>query len=93
VLERGHKARAWNVATAGVLERASKRECAELIRILRAFPLRARKRHDFEIWARAVDRWAASPYDASGFHAQMARDAATLRDVRRYVNLPPPALR
>ena len=71
---------------------ASKRECAELTRILRTFPLRARKRREFEIWARAVDRWAANPYDASGFHAQMARDAATLRDVRRYVNLPSPAL-
>jgi hypothetical protein len=31
----------WNVA--------SKRECAELARILRDFPLRARKRRDFEI--------------------------------------------
>jgi hypothetical protein len=74
---------------------ASKRECTGLTRILRAFPLRARKRHDFEIWARAVDRWAAIPYDASvgrAFHARMARDAATLRDVRRYVNSPSPAL-
>jgi hypothetical protein len=74
---------------------ASKRECAELARILRAFPLRARKRHDFEIWARAVDRWAAAPYGTragGSFHAQMARDAGALRLVRRYVNSPPPAL-
>src|SRR4051812_30946628 len=74
---------------------ASKRECAELARILRAFPLRARKRRDFEIWARAVDRWASVPYDArasGSFHAEMADDAGALRLVRRYVNSPPPAL-
>jgi hypothetical protein len=74
---------------------ASKRECAELARILRAFPLRARKRRDFEIWARAVDRWAAVPYDADAdrpFHDEMADDAGALRLVRRYVNSPPPAL-
>jgi hypothetical protein len=77
----------WNVA--------SKRECAELTRILRAFPLRARKRHDFEIWARAVDRWVATRYDANAtraFHTEMAHDAAALRHVRRYVKSPPPAL-
>jgi hypothetical protein len=43
---------------------ASKRECAQLAAILRRFPLRARKRRDFEIWARAVDRWSAVSYDA-----------------------------
>ena len=77
----------WNVA--------SKRECAHLTRILREFPLRARKRRDFEIWASAVDRWAASRYDAKAgraFHARMAHDAAALRDVRRYVKSPPPAM-
>jgi hypothetical protein len=74
---------------------ASKRECAELARILRAFPLRARKRRDFAIWARAVDRWSAAPYDAQAggcFHAQMADDARALRLARRYVKSPPPAL-
>jgi LAGLIDADG endonuclease len=74
---------------------ASKRECAELTAILRDFPLRARKRRDFGIWARGVDRWVAQPYDARAghaFHAQMAHDAAALRLVRRYVNSPPPAL-
>jgi hypothetical protein len=54
----------WNVA--------SKRECAHLAQILREFPLRARKRRDFEIWARAVDRWAASPYDAKASCAATA---------------------
>ena len=74
---------------------ASKRECAELARILRAFPLRARKRRDFEIWARAVGRWAAIPYDARAdrsFHSAMADDAGALRAVRRYVKSPPSAL-
>jgi hypothetical protein len=57
---------------------ASKRECAELARILRAFPLRARKRRDFEIWARAVDRWAAVLYDA---HASSSRTATVMWQV------------
>ena len=39
----------------------SKRECMELTRLLKQFPLRARKRRDFEIWSEAVERWAASP--------------------------------
>jgi hypothetical protein len=74
---------------------ASKRECLEVMRALRRFPLRARKRRDFEIWADAVGRWAAIPYDARAdraFHAKMARDAGAIRDVRRYVKSPPPAL-
>ena len=74
---------------------ASKRECAELVCMLRRFPLRARKRRDFEIWARAVDRWSAMAYDARddpAFHAAMARDAELIRSVRRYVDTPPPAL-
>jgi MarR family transcriptional regulator, transcriptional regulator for hemolysin len=74
---------------------SSKRECAELVRILRQFPLRARKRRDFEIWARAVDRWSALPHDARSdraFHAAMARDADLIRRGRRYDNTPPPAL-
>jgi hypothetical protein len=80
----------WNVA--------SKRECAELTRILRTFPLRARKRHDFEIWARAVDRWVANPYDTNAtraFHTEIsrrARDAATLRKRAALCELAPPAL-
>jgi hypothetical protein len=41
----------------------SKRECVQLARLLTRFPLRARKRRDFEIWSGAVERWAASPYD------------------------------
>jgi MarR family transcriptional regulator, transcriptional regulator for hemolysin len=57
--------------------------------------MRARKRRDFEIWARAVDRWVAVSYDTRAdprFHSAMARDAELLRRVRRYDNTPPPAL-
>jgi LAGLIDADG endonuclease len=74
---------------------ASKRECAELARLLRSFPLRARKRLDFEIWSAAVDRWSTSAYTAdagAAFDREMARAAAALRRVRRYVKSPPPAL-
>jgi hypothetical protein len=63
--------------------------------LLTRFPLRARKRRDFEIWSRSVERWAASAYDLhpdGRFHAEMRRDADRLRAVRRYVKAPPPAL-
>src|SRR4051794_15250790 len=82
-------------AAQGLADPDSKRECAALARNLRMFPLRARKRRDFEIWARGVGRWAAVPYEADAggpFHDEMARDAGALRLVRRYVNSPPPAL-
>jgi hypothetical protein len=72
-----------------------KRECLELARLLDRFPLRARKRRDYEIWSRAVVRWAASPYDTrrdGRFHFEMRQDADQLRRVRRYVKWPPPAL-
>jgi hypothetical protein len=74
---------------------ASKRECVELVRILRRFPLRARKRRDAEIWSAAVERWSSMLYDGRadrGLHAEMARNAEALRSARRYVNTPPPAL-
>jgi hypothetical protein len=74
---------------------ASKRECAELVAILRRFPLRARKRRDAEIWSAAVERWSSVVYDARAgraLHAGMARGAEALRSIRRYVNTSPPAL-
>jgi LAGLIDADG DNA endonuclease family protein len=74
---------------------ASKRECAELVRMLRRWPLRARKHRDFEIWARAVDRWAAIEYATRSdpvVHHAMAQDSALIRQVRRYVDLPPAAI-
>jgi hypothetical protein len=85
--QRGSRPQAlWNIT--------SKRECMELTRLLRRFPLRARKRRDFEVWSEAVERWAASPYGARrdrGLHAEMARAAERLRHVRRYVKSPPRA--
>lgn len=39
----------WVVATGA--------DCIALIEILEAFPLRAKKRHDFEIWKQAVRVW------------------------------------
>lgn len=33
------------------------RDCAMLVQIFRAFPLRAKKARDFEIWASAVEEW------------------------------------
>lgn len=85
---------AW-FATSSVLDDREQRECAELVRMLTRFPLRARKRRDFEIWAGAVERWAEAPYDTRrdpSFHADMAAAADRLRIVRRYVKSPPPAL-
>lgn len=35
----------------------SKRDCVALIPLLERFPLRSKKRSDFEIWARAVRAW------------------------------------
>jgi LAGLIDADG endonuclease len=74
---------------------ASKRECLELARLLKRFPLRARKRRDFEIWSPAVERWAATAYDVRRdrrLHAEMHCDADRLRAVRRYVKSAPLAL-
>jgi LAGLIDADG endonuclease len=85
--QRGSRPQArWNIT--------SKRECLQLTRLLRRFPLRARKRRDFKIWSQAVDRWAASPYDAGrdrDLQAEMARAAERLRHVRRYVKSGPAA--
>jgi LAGLIDADG DNA endonuclease family protein len=95
-LGRLHTKRAYRTARPqAVWSIASKRECAQLARILRRFPLRARKRLDLEIWARAVDRWSTRPHGAERdpqFHAVMTRDSMLLRRVRRYVNSPPSAL-
>jgi hypothetical protein len=54
------------------------------MRILRAFPLRARKRRDPRSGHARSIRWAASQYDVNAgraFHALMARDAAALHQV------------
>ncbi len=53
---------------------ASKRECAELARTLRAFPLRARKRRDFEIWARCGRSLGHRPVRRPGQRLLPCRD-------------------
>jgi LAGLIDADG endonuclease len=67
---------------------ASKRECAELVRLLERHPLRGRKRLEFAVWAEAVRRWATRPYGAPspGEHAAMRRAAAEIRQLKRYVD-------
>ncbi len=41
---------------------SAKAHCLQLIGLFRRYPLRAKKARDFEIWARAVELWAASFY-------------------------------
>ena len=58
---------------AGVLDHLQQARVCRAGRSCRAFPLRARKRRDFTIWARAVDRWSAARYDAAGRLATSTR--------------------
>ena len=65
----------------------SKLECRELVRLLRRFRLRGRKLREFEVWADAVDAWAAATYDRSRAHWRtLARRADQLRALRCYVD-------
>jgi LAGLIDADG endonuclease len=66
----------------------SKLECRELGRLLRRYPLRGRKRREFEIWARAVERWTESLHGSPGRvpHALMGSYASEIRRLRRYVD-------
>jgi hypothetical protein len=69
---------------------ASKLESLELARLLRQYPLRRRKRHEFSVWARAVDEWTQTLYgrgDARGDRL-MRSSAEELRRLRRYVDQP-----
>jgi hypothetical protein len=66
---------------------ASKLECRELVGLLRRFPLRGRKRSEFELWASAVERWSQTSHHRAAppsFHDQMATAAQDLRSLRRY---------
>ena len=65
----------------------SKLECRELVRLLRRFPLRGRKRREFAVWAAAVDQWSASLHGSSPAVAgALSSRAAELRALRRYVD-------
>jgi hypothetical protein len=39
----------------------SKAECVRLVALLDRFPLRAKKRRDYEIWRQAVAHWVTAP--------------------------------
>jgi LAGLIDADG DNA endonuclease family protein len=66
----------------------SKLECRELGQLLRRYPLRGRKRREFEIWARAAERWTESLHGSPGrtAHALMGSYASEIRRLRRYVD-------
>jgi hypothetical protein len=59
---------------------ASKRECAELVRLLERHPLRGRKRLEGVVWADAVRRWAARPYGPTSHGDDAAMRRAAGRD-------------
>jgi hypothetical protein len=69
---------------------ASKLESLELARLLRQYPLRGRKRHEFSVWARAVDEWTQTLYGRGDARADrlMRSSAEELRRLRRYVDQP-----
>jgi hypothetical protein len=68
----------------------SKLECRELAQLLRRHPLRGRKRHEFAVWAAAVDRWSESLHGSSRATDDLLRSsAAELRRLRRYVDRDP----
>jgi hypothetical protein len=66
-------------------EIASKLECARLMQILDAHPLRARKVKEYEIWRDAVELWAAQRYGCRpGGQDHLAQLATQLKAARVY---------
>lgn len=61
---------------------SSKSDCMKLHAILSAFPLRAKKKRDFEIWSQALDAWINHEPGASWEDVAYFRDA--LMAVRRF---------
>jgi hypothetical protein len=59
---------------------ASRRDCEALLAILEEFPLRTKKKRDFEIWKRVVRERAAGPGDLATLEA--LRDE--MKEARRY---------
>jgi hypothetical protein len=62
-------------------------ECALLVRLLERYPLRAKKRRDFEIWRRAVQEWITRTR-SSGWEPMLAL-RAELMAVRQYAGPAP----
>jgi hypothetical protein len=63
----------------------SKVECAGLVELLDAHPLRGRKLGEYEVWREAVGVWSARRYGlAPGARPRLQRLARALRDARVY---------
>lgn len=57
-------------------------DCAKLVAIFDAFPLRAKKARDFEIWRRAVEQWIA--HEPGEDWAPLRELSAMLSSVKKY---------
>lgn len=62
---------------------ARKRETAALVEIFNRYPLRAKKRHDFEVWARAVSVWLEVRNKRRHDWSELAALQQELREGRR----------
>jgi LAGLIDADG endonuclease len=71
--DRGNPQACWSVYR--------KADAVALASYLTRYPLRSRKRNDFEVWKHAVELWAG---DAQGRRTKMRALAAEVREVRRY---------
>ena len=61
---------------------SSKADCQKLREVFRAFPLRAKKARDFEVWSLALDEWLA--HEPGGSWEEMAYFRDYLMVMRRY---------
>jgi hypothetical protein len=73
---RAHPAARWKVCR--------KADLAELVRYFERFPLRAKKRRDFELWREAVAQWLPATNGRSHDWSGIALVASALRNGRRY---------
>lgn len=66
----------------------SKADCIKLVALLDQYPLRAKKRHDFAIWKRAVEAWKLQHSGKIELvsKAVIERCAQELRTGRAYLN-------
>lgn len=66
----------------------SKKECRALVRLLKQYPLRAKKKRDFDIWKEAVDYWSsmkrATRWTGVGDYSELAKYKSEIDEVRRY---------
>jgi hypothetical protein len=68
----------------------SKIECRHLAELLRRYPVRGRKRREFEVWATAVDCWSQSLHgNDDATNRALRAHAGHLHELRRYVDPEP----